>query len=279
MLKEGVAPLDSTPLVSIIIPAHNEEKALPRLLDSIISQTYPHLQIILVDDGSTDETLTVARRYAEKDDRITVLTKPCGGVSSARNEGLPLCRGKYIRFADSDDSLPPDSVALLVARAEADGADLVISAYTEYIGEYPRFKNLVNRTDTLSNHEALDIIDRRSNSYFYGVLWNKLFVREKIGGLCFDEHLTWGEDFSFVMSYLKSAETIAYMTDSVYDYRRTPTSATFRQALDSVLHPIKNIRIKLLLYRVLKDLYVTRGEYPAHRRTLWIYIFRFGMDM
>ena len=279
MLKEGVAPLDSTPLVSIIIPAHNEEKALPRLLDSVISQTYPHLQIILVDDGSTDETLTVARRYAEKDNRITVLTRPCGGVSSARNEGLPLCRGKYIRFADSDDTLPPDSVALLVARAEADGADLVISAYTEYIGEHPRFMNLVNRTDTLSSHEALDIIDRRSNSYFYGVLWNKLFVREKIGDLRFDEHLTWGEDFSFVMSYLKNAETIAYMTDSVYDYRRTPTSATFRQALDSVLHPIKNIRIKLLLYRVLKDLYVTRGEYAAHRRTLWIYIFRFGMDM
>jgi glycosyltransferase involved in cell wall biosynthesis len=271
--------LNGPPLVSVIIPAHNEEKALPRLLDSLLAQSYPSLQVFLVDDGSTDQTLAVARQYAEKDPRLTVLSQPRSGVSAARNRALNLCTGKYIRFADADDSLPPDSLRLLVRRAEADAADLVLSGYTEYIGDHARYKNLANREDTVSGHRMLEILNRRSNSYFYGVLWNKLFRRDLVGSLRFDETLFWGEDFSFVMSYLKQADTIAFMKDSVYDYRRTPGSTSFRQVLDSVLHPLKNIRIKIRLYRVLKDLYVSRGEYEAHRKTLWIYLFRFGLDI
>jgi len=271
--------LNAAPLVSIVIPAHNEEKALARLLDSIHCQTYEALQIILVDDGSTDRTLEIARSYAEKDPRMTVLTQPCAGVSAARNRALPLCTGKYIRFADADDTLPPDSVALLVRRAEADGADMVIAGYTAYIGDLGRYKNLARREDTVPVHEALKFINRQSNSYFYGVLWNKLYKRDLIGDLRFDEQVFWGEDFSFNMSYLKKAETIAYMKEAVYDYRRNPTSATFRQVLDCVLHPMNNIQIKRRLYRVLKDLYVSRGEYDAYRKTLWIYLFRAGMDL
>ena len=271
--------MNAAPLVSIVIPAHNEEKALARLLDSILCQTYEPLQIILVDDGSTDGTLAIARSYAEKDPRLTVLTQPCSGVSAARNRALPLCTGKYIRFADSDDTLPPDSVALLVRRAEADGTGLVISGYTAYIGDLGRYKNLAKREDTIPVHQALKHISRFSNSYFYGVLWNKLYLRELVGDLRFDEMVFWGEDFAFNMSYLKKAETIAYMKEPVYDYRRNPTSATFRQVLDCVLHPMNNIRIKIRLYRALKDLYVSRGEYETYRKTLWLYLFRAGMDL
>lgn len=271
--------LNETPLVSVVIPAHNEEKTLARLLDSLQAQTYPYLQILITDDGSKDQTLTVARRYAEADPRISVISQPASGVSAARNRALPLCRGKYLRFADADDSLPPEAIALQVARAEKDSSDLTIAGYTEYLGEHGRFKNLVDLDQTLPARENLRLLNPRSNSYFYGVLWNKLFLREKAEGLRFDEALTWGEDFSFVMAYLKNCERISYMRDPVYDYRRSANTATIRQVLDSILHPMKNIRIKIRLYHSLKELYVARGEYPAFRKTLWLYLFRFGLDL
>jgi hypothetical protein len=81
------------------------------------------------------------------------------------------------------------------------------------------------------------------------------------------------------MAYLKNCESVSYMTVPVYDYRRSPQSATFRQVLDAVLHPLKTIRIKRRLYGSLKDLYVARGAYPAFRHSLWIYLFRFGLDL
>ena len=273
--------MESQPLISVVIPAHNEERGIQRMLDSLIAQTYPNMQILLVDDGSTDQTLELAREYAERDTRITVLPQPCAGVSAARNRALPLCEGKYIRFVDADDTLPPDSMEKLVNRAERDQADLVIAGYTEYVRNLVRYKNLEDREDTLSCHEMLKLLNPHANSYFYGVLWNKLFLREPVqaGGIRFEERLHWGEDFVFVVNYLQTAETVAFMKDAVYDYRRTRNSATIRQVVDSVAHPMKNIRIKRMLYANLKKLYVARGEYPAYRSSLWLYLFRFGLDL
>lgn len=277
--EKEVIGLDDSPLVSVVIPAHNAEKTLAPLLDSLLAQTWSNLQILITDDGSRDQTLAVARRYEQQDSRITVLSEAASGVSAARNRALPFCRGKYLRFADADDTLPPESIALQVARAEKDGADLVISAYKEYIGDPSHYRCLVSREDTLNADENLRLLNRRSNSYFYGVLWNKLYLLDLARDLRFDDNLHWGEDFAYNMAYLKNCESVSYMTTPVYDYRRSPQSATFRQVLDSVLHPLKNIRIKRRLYDSLKDLYVARGAYPAFRHSLWIYLFRFGLDL
>ncbi len=271
--------MEEMPLVSVVVPAHNAEKTLARLLDSLLAQSYPAMQIVLIDDGSRDRTGEIAREYAGRDSRITVISQEASGVSAARNRGMKICKGKYLRFADADDTLPPEAIASQVARAEEDGAEMTISGYTEYLGDYGRFMALVEREDTISAEENLKLINSRSNSYFYGVLWNKLYLREKAAGVLFDEELSWGEDFAYNMQYLKGCDRVAYMKGPVYDYRRNPQSATFRQVLDSVAHPAKNIRIKIKLYRVLKELYISRGVYPAHRRTLWIYLFRAGMDM
>ena len=92
-------------LISVIVPVYNVADYLPKCIESILEQTYPDIQIILVDDGSTDCSPKVCDRYAEKDKRINVLHKENGGVSSARNEGIAIARGKYITFPDSDDKL------------------------------------------------------------------------------------------------------------------------------------------------------------------------------
>ena len=267
------------PTVSVVIPAYNAEKTLPRMLDSVLGQTWRKLQVILADDGSTDGTAELARTYAARDPRLTVLVREPLGVSATRNAGLALCTGKYIRFADADDSMPPDSIEKMVARAEKDGSELVIGGYDQYLGGKRSVHNLAGRGDKASCDSIMDHLCGHANSYFYGVLWNKLFLRELVEDQrCrFQEDLTWGEDFAFVMDYLAGVKTISFMQESLYDYRRTPGSASVKQVLDCVKHPADNIRVKVVLYGHLKRMFQSRGIYEKYRKRLWMYLFRVGL--
>ncbi len=274
-----MSPVQAEPTVSVVIPAYNAEKTLRRTLECVLNQTLSALQVILVDDGSTDSTAAIARNMAEKDPRLTVISRENLGISSTRNAGLLLCKGKYIRFVDADDTLPADSMEKMVRRAEQDGADLVIGGYDQYFGERRSFHNLADRNDTVACNEMMNHLCGHANSYFYGVLWNKLFLRElaEQQECRFQEDLTWGEDFAFVMDYLRGVTRVAFMKDSLYDYRRSANSATVKQVLDCVKHPAENTRIKGELYRHLKDMYRARGLYDQYRKKLWMYLFRVGL--
>ena len=143
-----MSPVQAEPTVSVVIPAYNAEKTLRRTLECVLNQTLSALQVILVDDGSTDSTAAIARNMAEKDPRLTVISRENLGISSTRNAGLLLCKGKYIRFVDADDTLPADSMEKMVRRAEQDGSDLVIGGYDQYFGEKRSYHNLAGRDDT-----------------------------------------------------------------------------------------------------------------------------------
>ena len=272
-------PAQSEPMVSVVIPAYNVTKTLPRLLECLLNQTWQNLQIILVDDGSEDGTVLMARKAAEKDPRLTVVTQGNLGISYARNAGLALCEGKYIRFIDADDTLPLDSIERMVRRAEKDGSELVIGGYDQYFGERRSFHNLAGRDDTVPCDDMMRHLCDHANSYFYGVLWNKLFLREiaEKQNCRFQENLTWGEDFAFVMDYLAGVSRVSFMKDSLYDYRRSANSTSIRQVLDCVKHPAENTRIKGELYRHLKDMYRKRGLFEKYKKRLWMYLFRVGL--
>ena len=111
-------------MISVIIPVYNVSSFLPRCLDSVLRQEHI-LEIILVDDGSTDDSGSLCDRYAAKDSRVTVIHKENGGLSSARNAGLDVARGKYVAFVDSDDFLEEDCYRLLLSAAKAHNAPLV----------------------------------------------------------------------------------------------------------------------------------------------------------
>ena len=271
-------PAQDEAMVSVVIPAYNATGTLERLFACLLNQTWQNLQIILVNDGSKDGTEAVARKAAEKDPRLTVVSQENLGISSTRNAGLALCKGKYIRFIDADDTLPLDSIERMVRRAEKDGSELVIGGYDQYFGERKSFHNLAGRDDTVPCDDMMRHLCDHANSYFYGVLWNKLFVSDLVEKQqCrFQQGLTWGEDFAFVMDYLAGVKQVSFMKDSLYDYRRTAGSTSIQQVIDCVKHPAQNTLIKGELYRHLKDMYKKRGLYGQYKKRLWMYLFRVG---
>lgn len=113
------------PLVSVIVPIYNTQEFLPRCLDSILGQTYADMEIILVNDGSTDGSLSVCERYAARDSRIQFISQPNQGALAARREGVRICRGGYVMFVDSDDWIEPELLEVMVRAAQECGGSLV----------------------------------------------------------------------------------------------------------------------------------------------------------
>ena len=115
--------------ISIIVPIYNDSKYLVKCIESIIHQTYTNLQIILIDDGSTDNSLEICQEYAKKDSRILVIHKENGGLPSARNAGLDVSNGEYVMFCDADDFYNPDSCEILERAISSKCADYAIGNY------------------------------------------------------------------------------------------------------------------------------------------------------
>ena len=269
--------MERQPLISVIVPVWNGEKYLSACVESIVSQSLRDMEIILVDDGSTDGTWAMMECLAKEDDRIRILRRGSDGVSETRNAGIDMSRGRYIRFVDVDDVLPPDSMRVLAERIQEDDCDLVLAAYTEVLGGRRYLRDLGRCEDVVDNDEFLRRLERLSNSFYYGVLWNKLFRADLIREhrVRFVSGLNWGEDFAFVMRYLAHAERIRYTTVPVYDYFRNPKGAVVRQFFRTILHPIEGIRDRWMIYETYRELYKARGKYEQYRRVLWRYLFRF----
>lgn len=183
--------------ISIVIPVYNMEAFLAECLDSVVGQTYPHLQILCVNDGSRDRSQEILEAYAQKDPRIVPIVQENGGLSAARNRGLEAATGEYVMFLDSDDWLEPDICRLAVEEMEASGTDLVMWSYVREYRSGSRPTDVLGRERLYLEGEALDSIHRR----LYGLVgeeladpsgrdilvtaWGKLYRRELIRGIGF----------------------------------------------------------------------------------------------
>ena len=130
--------MEHNPLISVIVPVHNVAAYLPRCVDSILAQSYANLQIILVDDGSTDDSGKICEEYAKKDTRIQVIHQKNGGLSSARNAGLDAASGQYIGFVDSDDWIEPEMYEKMLALMECNEAQIVCAGRYDVDGDTGR---------------------------------------------------------------------------------------------------------------------------------------------
>ncbi len=167
------------PLVSVIVPAYNAAGFISRRVESITSQSYPELEILLLNDGSTDDTLAVCRKLAAADSRIRVVDKPNTGAADTRSCGLALAHGEYIQFADSDDHLLPGCTANLVAAMQRSHADLVLAPYRMMVprkdGGYDTREYSLLPAGVYNKVDYLWQLTGNAAAFYYGVLWNKLY--------------------------------------------------------------------------------------------------------
>jgi glycosyltransferase involved in cell wall biosynthesis len=215
------------PTLSIVVPIHNTAKYLAQCIESILSQDLRDFELILVDDGSTDESPTIIRKYAQADDRIVVLVnlQPSGNQGTPRNQALRVARGKYVGFVDSDDWIEPGYFATLCARAHETSADIVFSA---------GFRNHESGGYSIRRYPPEPFSDASSRFHRYHesfTIWDKVFRRELLDS--FDIRL--GEtraavDVPFIFKAYYHAKNTAHCPDLIgYNYRReTPTSVTVR---------------------------------------------------
>lgn len=207
--------------VSIIVPVYNVEQYLAECVESLIHQTYPELEIILVDDSSPDNCPAMCDEYALKDSRIRVIHKPNGGLSDARNAGIEVATGHYIVFVDSDDYIVLTMIEQLVTIAEQSGAGIASCCCT---GEVDKLSSEISdRFRVATSAEALKsiLVEREINTSASTKLYEtRLFedVRFPVGKIY--------EDYATIYKVIHKAGKVAYNSANMYYYRPNPTSIT-----------------------------------------------------
>ena len=206
------------PMISVIVPIYNVEKYLPRCLDSILKQSYSHLEIILVDDGSTDNSGKICDSYAAQDPRVHVIHQPNGGVSSARNRGIEAATGQYIGFVDPDDYIAPQMYEILLRCIRQHQADMVVCQYTEKklngkmsVSPFPCDQDLLYPSIGKWMYDFVDTVG-------YQTVHNKLFTREIIGDTRFTLGLARSEDVNFVAEITNKKPRIFICHQPLYYY-------------------------------------------------------------
>ena len=209
-------------LISVIVPVYNVEEYLEKSLFSLLTQTYENLQVIIIDDGSTDNSGKVCDDYKTKDGRIEVYHIQNKGTANARNYGLNRAKGKYVYFFDPDDSLEPDALLILHEQIKKNGADLVECSY---------FKNFANVKEEVI-HSKTKISGQKAirslllwNGYLTSFCWDKLYIKEKIEDIRFDSKLKIGEDDLFVFEYLLKCTSVMVLDCPLYNYLIRENSA------------------------------------------------------
>ena len=260
------------PLVSIIVPVYNAEVYLGPCLESLRSQTWPNLEIILVNDGSTDGSGHLCAAAARADPRIRFLDQPNKGVSAARNAALAMAEGDYLQFSDSDDLLTPDATETLVRAAQSTGADLVISHFFRV----DKDKQAQIKGDRLLTRQefAQEMVKAPAN-YYYGALWNKLYRRSIVEKqeLRFAEDVTWSEDFLFNLEYIRHVRLVAAVPKPLYYYHKRPGSLITSQA---TLRTV--IQMKRDTFDYYKNLYQDLDLYDEQKARVYRYLISTATD-
>ncbi|EOU1888148.1 glycosyltransferase family 2 protein [Clostridium perfringens] len=212
--------------LSIIIPIYNCEKLVGRCIESVLKQTYKNLEILLIDDGSTDSSIKICRQYEHENNNIKLILKENGGVSSARNLGIKKARGEYIQFIDSDDYIDERMCEILVKNIEEKKSDLVICGYKDI---YFNKINEVNLKESFTKkiYELENSFCKIYEKFLFNSPCNKLYKKSLIEEY-FDENKSLGEDLLFNINYMKGINKITYINEAFYNYMHNNTNSLTR---------------------------------------------------
>lgn len=211
-------------LISVIIPAYNIEQYIERCLESVCGQTYSRLEIIVIDDGSSDSTGNIIDELARKDSRIITIHKENGGVSAARNTGLDIAKGDYIGFVDGDDIIESDMYELLLRNALKYQADI---SHCGYQMVFPnRVDHYYNTGEVKIQNQYEGVYDLVKADKVEPGLWNKLYKRELVSEHRLDNKIKINEDLLYNYIMFKEAKNSVFEDVSKYCYMKRNNSAS-----------------------------------------------------
>ena len=279
-------------MFSIIVPVYNVGKYIEKCIESIINQTYQDLEIILVDDGSTDDCPEICDRFAAEDKRIKVIHKENGGLMSARQAGLKIACGEYVGFVDGDDWIEPDMYESFYSAVKAHNPDI---AMCEFYFAYPDKKVASSQILSAEFYDKKDMEKKlypymlfNKSFYKFGIFpccWSKLFKKELLEKCLYKvtPEIRVGEDAAFTYPCLLLANSAAYVKKSLYNYRVNPESMTkaySRDMEDTILIPYEilkkafadydyNLSAQLSYYLIyLVNMMIRNEANPGNKKTL-----------
>lgn len=200
-------------LISVIIPVYNVEQYLEKCINSVLNQTYRNLEIILVDDGSKDSSGDICDKYAKMDSRVSVIHKENGGLSSARNAALDICKGDYILFVDSDDWIRLQMTEVMLAAIKENNADIAICGVGSDTAGKLKNNDIISEHIILTNHELMKEYVTTAN--VRPTVWNKLYKKKLFDNIRFRIGIT-HEDSYIMHEVLGKCEKAVYVKQTLY---------------------------------------------------------------
>ena len=258
---------DSRELISIIVPIYNTDCYLRQCLGSIINQSYKNFEVLLINDGSVDDSAMICKEFAEKDSRIRYFEKENGGVSSARNLGLKNVKGNYITFVDSDDWVEENYLEVLYNALKENEVDISISAHNYfnmddnlyYLPSYSEEQLHTLDIGKVSRDEFLELFPELSSlNHDFNCAVSKLFKADVVKNLLFDESVNYGEDLDFFFKLYLKVSSVYYVNQPTYIYRQHQSSAS-NNCLES--HAISEIRIYEKILKKITELHIPNNRY------------------
>lgn len=205
--------------ISVIVPIYNSEEYLNQCIRSIVNQTYKNLEIILVNDGSTDNSLNICNEWKQKDNRIVVIDKPNGGVARARNLGLDKASGDFIGFVDHDDYIEKEMYETMMNNMIKHNADIVMCSSSGVYSDGTKTKSYTNYKSFEINKDELINRMLSYEKIFCSSVWSKLYKREVVSSIRFETDITLGDDYYYNGIAYTNIEKFYYDEKSLYNYR------------------------------------------------------------
>lgn len=213
-------------MISVIIPVYNTKQYLESCLDSVLAQTYPDLEILFIDDGSTDGSSELLDSFAERDSRIRVIHQSNGGVCAARNRGIEEARGDYLSFIDSDDTLEKDMYETLMGLILEYQVDIAHCSYNRVTGGMVK---PIGNSGALHLHDTVQALEcLLTGKLFVGSCWTKLYARKLFDSVRFPSGIRTNEDMLVNFQLLRQVKRSAFLDVCKYNYLTSETSSCIR---------------------------------------------------
>lgn len=258
----------SHPAISVIIPVYNVSQYLDKCLCSVTNQTLKDIEIIIVNDGSTDDSMSVIRKHAALDSRIKVIDKKNEGVVYARKKGVEAAQGEYIHYLDGDDIMEPESYELLLKKAIEENADMVVF-------EFRLFYNKIKKITRTENFKStIDFIKYSVETSEYMSLGLNIHKRELYkNNILYSKGLTYAEDTYLTEQLAYYSKKITYLNKGLYNYIVRPNSATHAQLSD------KKADDMMLSIALLTNFFIDKPEYDILKKPLLILYVKIDSDL